>query len=233
MACDYPSSSWSQSRGFQWGLGLVVGLAITGFRFDGPPSTPWLTCCVAWSIVLLEKPIFRVGEHFFSYRTTLYVACFLRPSQGQICPIPPLLKHPQIIIDPPPNSTVGSRHCCLYVSLGVCLTISQPGVGESRKLDLSETVQSLSYLANISLALICFSLTNCCFLAFHNFNPASKSLFRTLALFCRSLDIILRLLSDFRMYWWSSRSVESFCPSLLSPVSPAWPSSYELLSLTF
>ncbi len=123
MACDYPSSSWSQSRGFQWGLGLAVGLAITGFRFDGPPSTPWLTCCVAWSIVLLEKPIFRVGEHFFSYRTTLYVACFLRPSQGQICPIPPLLKHPQIIIDPPPNSTVGSRHCCLYVSLGVCLTV--------------------------------------------------------------------------------------------------------------
>ena len=43
MACDHPSSTWSQSRSFQWGSGLEIGLSMTESRSSGPPSTPWLT----------------------------------------------------------------------------------------------------------------------------------------------------------------------------------------------
>ena len=57
--------------------------------------------------------IVRAKGSKFSSRTTLYLAWFMRPSQRQICLIPALLKHPQIITDPPPNFTVGARHCGL------------------------------------------------------------------------------------------------------------------------
>ncbi len=40
-----------------------------------------------------------------------------------MCPIPALLNHPQIIINPPPNFTVGAKHCGCYVSLGLHLTM--------------------------------------------------------------------------------------------------------------
>ena len=43
MACDHPSSSWSHSRGFQWGSGLEIGLAMTLSWCGCPPSTPWPT----------------------------------------------------------------------------------------------------------------------------------------------------------------------------------------------
>ena len=57
--------------------------------------------------------IVRAEGSKFSTRTTLYLAWFMRLSQRQICPIPALLKHPQIITDPPPNFTVVARHCGL------------------------------------------------------------------------------------------------------------------------
>lgn len=63
----------------------------------------------------------------------------------------------QIITDPPPYFTVGARHCGLWAS---------PGKMTSWKLDYSEmttllpssTDQFLWSLANLSLALLCFSL---------------------------------------------------------------------------
>ncbi len=58
------------------------------------------------------------------------------------------------------------------------------------------------------------------FLALHDLSPAPRSLFRAVLAvhftpaaichsFCRSLDVILRLLSDIWMSWRSSRSVET------------------------
>ncbi len=40
-----------------------------------------------------------------------------------MCPIPALLNHPQIIINPPPNFTVGAKHCGCYASLGLHLNM--------------------------------------------------------------------------------------------------------------
>lgn len=56
---------------------------------------------------------------------------------------PALLKHPQIITDPPRNFTVGARHCGRYTSPGLYLTIRRPGVGQSWKFDSSEKISLL------------------------------------------------------------------------------------------
>ena len=116
------------------------------------PHLDWPSC-VAWSIFLLEKNkqssefgnTARAEGSKCSSRITLYVAWFMRPSQRRICPIPALLKHPQIITDPPPNFTVGARHCGLYASPGFHLTIRRSGVGQSWKLDLSEKMTLVLY----------------------------------------------------------------------------------------
>ncbi len=68
IACDYPSSSWSQR--FSMGLGLEIGLAMTGSWSGGPHSHLDWPGCVAWSIVLLENPNLRVGEHYCQNRRT-------------------------------------------------------------------------------------------------------------------------------------------------------------------
>ena len=71
-----------------WRLGWLwqfLDLVVFHPHFDWPG-------CVARSIVLLEKPILRVGEHCQSRGKQ---AWFTRSSQRQICLIPALLKHPR------------------------------------------------------------------------------------------------------------------------------------------
>ncbi len=149
----------------------------------------------------------------------------MHPSQRQMCPNPALLKHPQVITDPLPNFTVSARHCGLWASPGLHRTIRWPGVGQSWNLDSSEkmtllqssTVQSLWSFANLSLALLCFSPMKG---FFFKLCPVPRSLFWTILAvhftpaaichsFCRSLDVILWLLSDIWMSWQSSWSAES------------------------
>lgn len=49
----------------------------------------------------------------------------MRPSQTKTCHIPALLKHLQIITDPQSNFTLGMRHCGMYISPRLHLTIRE------------------------------------------------------------------------------------------------------------
>ena len=72
MTYDHPSSSWSHSRGFQWGSGLEIGLVQGLDLVVLHPHLDW-PGCVELSIVLLEKPILRFGEHCQSRRKQRFV----------------------------------------------------------------------------------------------------------------------------------------------------------------
>ncbi len=107
-------------RSFQWGSGLEIGLVLTGPWSGGPPSTPWLTwlcgmehCPAGKNNPQSWRTLSEQKENKFSSRITLYLAWFMCHSQRHICQIPALLKHPQTITAPPPNFTVGARHCGL------------------------------------------------------------------------------------------------------------------------
>lgn len=118
----------------------------------------------------------------------------------------------------------------LDASPGLHLTIRQPGVGRSGKLDSSEKMTLLRssvvqswFFANLSLALFCFSLNMGFFLDLTwalplgslfqtvvsmHFNPAA------ICLFFGSLNVMLWLLSDIQISGLLSRSVESCFHSL-------------------
>ncbi len=106
------------------------------------------------------------------------------------------------------------------------ITIRQWGVGQSWKLNsYSSPLRSTPY--GILQTSPCLLLTKGFVLALHDCSPAPKSLFKTVLAvhftpaaichsLCRSCDVILRFVSDIRMSWWPSRSVESrFHPLLV------------------
>jgi len=102
IACDHSSSSWSNSRGFQWGSGLGIGLAMSG-SWSGGPSVHTLIALAMWHEALScwgkKKTIFRVREHCKSRRKQVFVqdnlACGLIPASFTKT-IPALQEHPQI-----------------------------------------------------------------------------------------------------------------------------------------
>ncbi len=64
MACDHPSSSWSCSRGFQWGSGLEIGLT-TGSWSGGPfniKSKVWLRQWVGPDMCCLTPIEFKMSK---------------------------------------------------------------------------------------------------------------------------------------------------------------------------
>lgn len=87
-------------------------------------------------------------------------------AKRQICPIPALLKHPQIITDPPPNFMVGVRPLRLKASPGLHRGIRQPCVenkmtsGLIREDHLHPVLYGpiLVVSCHLSRALLCFSL---------------------------------------------------------------------------
>lgn len=95
---------------------------------------------------------------------------FMCPSQTQICPIPALVKPPQISNIPRQNLTVGTRHCGLS---GLRPSIRWPGDEKNVKMNSlektnlfqSSTIQTPAWLFSASGSL-------------HDFNPARRSLLR-------------------------------------------------------
>ncbi len=126
-------------------------------------------------------------------------------------------------------------------------------IGLIREKDLTSVLYGpiRVVFANLSLALLCFSLMKGFFLALHDFSSASRSLFWTILAmhftqaavchsFCRPLDVILWL-SDIQMSWRLSRSVESHCrplqvwsfvvPNVCSLTLFLWTAVFEILRI--
>lgn len=108
MACDHPPSSWSQVFRGVW-VGHDRDLIWRSFIQTLIDLAPWQGALSGWKNQCseLENTVRAEGSQF-SFRTTLFMTWFVCLSQRQMCPIPALLKHPQIITDTSPKFTVGA-----------------------------------------------------------------------------------------------------------------------------
>lgn len=144
-SCNHPAL---HSKGFQI---LVIGLTWPGL--DEPihtlvDLTVWPTALSCWKSQSLELDCQSLRKQFFPPWVALYMAWLMQSSQTKICPIPALLQHPLIIIDPPTNFTAGAKHYGLMVSPGLHPTIIWPADGKSRKLDSSKKMTSCPLRSN-------------------------------------------------------------------------------------
>ena len=203
----------------------------------------WVTLCHSWcknssSSALFDglwpSIVLRVGEHCQSRRKHIFFQDNLAGGLSHASYTKTNLPDSSLAEASPDHHRFSSKFytgCNTLWLVRLRLTIRRPGVGQSWKFDSekltllqSSMVQSLWSFANFSLALLWLSLMKGFFLALYDLSPASRSRFRTVLAvhftpaafchsFCRSLDVILRLLTDIRISWRSSWSVESrFCP---------------------